>query len=357
MISAGRFQLYRSAFYHPVVGIDRPQRFALWAWLVGEARFRKGNGLVRGQLKASDKQLRAVVDMKDSTFRDFKRELVESGMVEIKRGPTHRAPSVWTIVNYEEFQSAPSGAVSLAGTPPLRDAVQDSDSDDSKPLTRPIVRASTNQLKKEGSQKEGLKKNTSAVPADPGGPGGEVSKPKKPAKGDTPSVPGVGSWPSLPVNAKAKGFEYPAEFVEIWGYWRKAANMNPEVKRQAVGKWLAYRRILEWLNDGLAVESIAAATRDYLRPFCTDRGKTHCKMPETIYSRAKPIIPDLCDDSEVGDLGGVPNPCDFYRYPQAALRSAGVDFDINADDGKKWVQVSKLSDEIKTRICKGRAPK
>ena len=180
---------------------------------------------------------------------------------------------------------------------------------------------------------------------------GEGSKPAKPKKGDTPSVPGVGDWPTILTNAKATGFPYPAEFLEIWGYWRSAAKMNPEVKRQAVGKWLAYRRILEWLNDGLAVESVAAATRDYLRPFCTDRKKTHCKMPETIYSRANPILTDLCDDSEAGAMVSPRpwnNPTSAFVDIKRAARNLSLPIPPIDKFSATWEQIEGVNPDILT---------
>ncbi len=80
-------------------------------------------------------------------------------------------------------------------------------------------------------------------------------------------------------------------------------------------------------HQGLAAE-IAAATRDYLRPFCVDRRKTHCKMPATIYSRANPILPDLCDDSEA--TGGAvnlrpwSNPISAFVEVNRAARKLGL---------------------------------
>ena len=210
-------------------------------------------------------------------------------------------------------------------------------------------RAATEQRPHRETLLRDTEKETPTAPsADPGGSGGEGKT--KPKKGDTPSVPSAGGWPGLPTNAKATGFEYPAEFLEIWNYWRKAAKMNPEVKRQAVGKWNAYRRILEWLNDGLTAAEIAAATRDYLRPFCVDRKKTHCKMPATIYSRANPILPDLCDDSEAtgGSVNLRPwsNPISAFVEVNRAAKRLGLPLPTFRKFSATWEQIESMPAEV-----------
>jgi len=87
MLRDGHFRIHRATFSHPIVGIARPLRFALWQWMIGEAFFTESGAksLKRGQFAATNRQLADVVGMPLGTFKTFKAELVEAGMVRPER--------------------------------------------------------------------------------------------------------------------------------------------------------------------------------------------------------------------------------------------------------------------------------
>lgn len=349
MIESGRIQFFRSAFTHPVVGIARPLRFALWLWMTADARFKNCNGLERGQFRTSDRELRAVVGMADSTFRGFKADLIAAGMVDVQRGAKHRDPSTWTIQNYERFQCSLS-AGSLAGPfalpSPSDGVVVDDVCDDPKQTPRGQSRAADDQPKKEGFRKKVLE----VTPQPPKGGTGDSSKLKR-ARGAKPAIKALGEWPAVEANQKWKEFPYPAEFETVWGIWRGVGKKNAEVRRMATGKPGTYRLCLRWLHGGLTGKQIADATRLYLQPFYNDPGKTHCKLPSTLYSHANPILPDLCDDSEASSLVSGRT---SFKYAHSALRAAGVAYDRDAMPSQLWAQWDALSDEVKAKACAGR---
>ncbi len=322
------------------------------AWLLIVCRYARSlpdadRGLSRGQFDCSVGELarrfQAAVDRDPLRAADPPRWTKARVRAFLKRAEAHGAlmtqtigkgsnrTTRFTVCNYDKWQPER----------PKNRATEQRPSND---------RATTEQR----PHRETLLRDTEKETLPPKHPKGEAASAAggegKPKKGDTPSVPSAEGWPGLPTNAKATGFEYPAEFLEIWNYWRKAAKMNPEVKRQAVGKWNAYRRILEWLNDGLTAAEIAAATRDYLRPFCVDRRKTHCKMPATIYSRANPILPDLCDDSEA--TGGAvnlrpwSNPISAFVEINRAARKLGLPLPTFGKFSATWEQIESMPDEV-----------
>ena len=358
MLREGYTLTYRASYFHPIVGKDRPLRHFTWRWMVDLAFFNDSGDIKRGQFKATCRELAEVWGMPLATFHRFKRELVEACMVEVIDGPTRRAPSLWTIVNYDRFQAE---RTTERTTERKRNAngTQESQPTTGKGDTQRNANGTQTERTAERTTERPKKENSlelKLLEDPPKPPKGEAASAAggegktKPKKGDTPSVPSAGGWPGLPTNAKATGFEYPAEFLEIWNYWRSAAKMNPEVKRQAVGKWNAYRRILEWLNDGLTAAEIAAATRDYLRPFCVDRKKTHCKMPATIYSRANPILPDLCDDSEAtgGSVNLRPwsNPISAFVEVNRAAKRLGLPLPTFRKFSATWEQIESMPAEV-----------
>lgn len=357
MLKNGHVKAHRKTVENPVVGIARPKRFALWVWMTMEANFGESSDLKRGQFKATNAQLAKTGKMPISTFKTFKAELVAEGMVSIERPVSARAASVWTIENYDTYQSKisdPSPAPRRTNNPTITNAVVDGVTGEASPTTGRPPNPQNRQLDKEEPLEEEDKPPIAPQGAAAGAASGEDSTPRKPRRPrkSKPSVPGFGDWPAIATNQKWAKFPYPAEFETVWGVWRGVAKENPEVKRQAVNKPEAYRLCLRWMHEGFTGAQLADATRLYLKPFYNDSGKTHCKLPATLYSHANPIIPDYCDDSETGGFGGVPNlrpwpdPISAYievRRAAERLNLPGPDFDKFS---ATWEQIESMPAEV-----------
>ena len=176
MLTDGHFRLHRATFSHPIVGIARPRRFALWQWMVGAAYFRDADELARGQFEATMRQLANVVGMPLATLHAFKAELLAAGMVEFTAGKTNRDPALWKVVNYTRFQPDPSERKTERkserkserkpnGPLPATDGVCDGVPNANRTDNRTQNRTQNRTLKKENLQKENLRTKTSEVGA------------------------------------------------------------------------------------------------------------------------------------------------------------------------------------------------
>ena len=290
--------------------------------------------------------------------RAFCRRMKRHGSLAFEGVKGSRGITRFTIVNYGKWQfagktSGPFENHSEAQSGPITDALTPSNINDLEDARRTpdagrtITGPFENQHRETGSKRQVLRDTITARGADPGGSGGEGSK-----RTSKPSVAAFGDWPAIQPSSKSTGFPYPDGFKTIWGIWRGVGKKNPEVKRQAKGKWGAYRLCLRWLHEGITPKQLADATREYLQPFYADPAKTHCKLPATLYSHANPIIPDYCDDSEAGPV--VTDGRDCFRYAHSALRAAGQTHDRDAMPAQLWAQWDALPEDVRAKACEGR---
>ena len=275
MLRDGHFKIHRATFSHPIVGIARPLRFALWQWMIGEAFFTESGAksLKRGQFAATNRQLADVVGMPLGTFKTFKAELVEAGMVSVSRPTSARAPSVWTVENYDEYQSktpnpSPNPSIAINPTPGIQVAM--GILGDSETTTQPIAQPIDIHLYKENSRTK-----TSELFA-----------------GSANAAPFVDDrgreWAKPPKAGKVAGLS--VAFDAIWDLWTEGQTTTPK-HIKAVEKARAYRLIYTHLTNGTAKASeIFLATRNYLNSYISGREEVGCKRPPAFYRLQDPAF-------------------------------------------------------------------
>jgi hypothetical protein len=277
----GHFKIHRSTFSHPIVGIARPLRFALWQWMIGEAFFTESGAksLKRGQFAATNRQLADVVGMPLGTFKTFKTELVEAGMVSVSRPTSARAPSVWTVENYDEYQSktpnpSPNPSIAINPTPVIQVAM--GILGDSETTTQPIAQPIDSHPYKENSRTKTLE-----TPKAPKGAGRRIED----ERGHY--------WPPVPKKGRAT---YSDPFEIIWDLWldaSAAAGLDREGTKivKTPDKAKTYELCRMHIADGTVTASdLYTATKNYLDPFKTGREKVGCVHPKTFCRRKLPMF-------------------------------------------------------------------
>ena len=104
------FNVDRSVFNHPVVGVQKPEWFTAWLWMLSEARWKEGriniNGatvmLKRGQFSHSERFIERKFGWSKGKAGRFIARLKTEAMIEAH---TEAGQTVITICNYEEYQS------------------------------------------------------------------------------------------------------------------------------------------------------------------------------------------------------------------------------------------------------------
>jgi len=336
MLRDGHFKIHRATFSHPIVGIARPLRFALWQWMIGEAFFTESGAksLKRGQFAATNRQLADVVGMPLGTFKTFKAELVEAGMVSVSRPTSARAPSVWTVENYDEYQSktpnpSPNPSIAINPTPGIQVAM--GIPGDSETTTQPIAQPIDSHLYKENSRTKNSELSAGSANAAPlvDDRGREWAKPPKSGRVDKLSV----------------------SFDHIWELWTEGQKQAPK-HIKAVEKARAYRLIYTHLKNGTAEASeIYVATRNYHSGYISGREEVGCKRPPAFYRLQDPYFlehiksttPDgkpLITLSAFNDDPSHALVC--ARVAQMRLRQTPTDF--GADDG--WAEFKALPIDV-----------
>jgi len=322
MLRDGHFKIHRATFSHPIVGIARPLRFALWQWMIGEAFFTESGAksLKRGQFAATNRQLADVVGMPLGTFKTFKAELVEAGMVSVSRPTSARAPSVWTVENYDEYQSktpnpSPNPSIAINPTPGIQVAMGVPDG--SETTTQPIAQPIDSHPYKENSRTK-----TKEIPPNP--PGGDAGasggdeEDSEPVKDSTGTV-----WPK----PKPGRMKYPDGFEKIWEVWKRAQKAAPKAVK-AAGKANAYELCRGHLSRGSTPEEMRSAAIKYLLPFTNKTETVGCFQPSRFYRASGAEFFEYLDTE--GDLGPAPmrerwhNPRDAWRECALLANHLGV---------------------------------
>jgi hypothetical protein len=341
MLSDGHFRLHRATFSHPIVGIARPRRFALWQWMIGEAYFTESGdkSLKRGQFAATNRQLAAVVGMPLGTFKAFKAELIEEGMVSVSRPTSARAPSVWTVVNYDEFQAktpdpSPNPSIAINPTPGI--PVVTGVSDGSETSTRPIAQPIDSHPYKENSITKTLE-----TPVVPKGTGNRFED----ERGNY--------WPPVP---KKGSPTYSAPFNEIWKLWLLAsAAAGTDHKGGKIvktpDKAKTYELCRMHLVDGtITAADLYRATDNYLAPYRSGREKIACVHPKTFCRRKMPmflehVAPEVAQTGATVTLETFGTLRRAFSFARAAALRLGVERpEFNDSDG--WEAFTAIDAEI-----------
>lgn len=343
MLRDGHFRLYRSAFSHQIVGIARPLRFALWQWMIGEAYFKDSGELRRGQFSATNRQLADVVGMPLGTLKTFKAELVETGMVSVSRPTSARAPSVWTVSNYDEFQSKtpnPSPNPSIAINPTPADQAVTGVLDVSETATQPISQPIVSHPYKENSRTKTLE----IPPNPPGGDAGASGGSEDDEDSETVRDAGGEVWPK----PKPGRMNYPQEFKNIWEVWKRAQKAAPKAVK-AAGKASTYELCRGHLSRGSTPEEMRSAAINYLLPF-TDKTETvGCFQPPRFYRASGAEFFEYLDTSD-DDIGPAPirarwkNAGDAFRECASLSLHIGVELPTvpKRNYGPEWEDVEKF---------------
>jgi len=108
-MAKGLFLVGREMFDHPVVGLKKPQWFAAWVWMIGEARWKSGEVdiagktviLKRGQLSCSLRFMSKRLGMTIKGLRVFIKRLEKDTLIVTDKGT---GQTVITICNYDTYQ-------------------------------------------------------------------------------------------------------------------------------------------------------------------------------------------------------------------------------------------------------------
>lgn len=105
----GFFLVDRGIWKHPLFSTEVLTRREAWLWLIARARFSDGDGLNRGQLRASEHMLAQEWHWSRSKVQRFLRLLQEERMItrdQASDQASDQAGGIITICNYKKYQSA-----------------------------------------------------------------------------------------------------------------------------------------------------------------------------------------------------------------------------------------------------------
>jgi hypothetical protein len=339
MLKDGYTLSHRSAYTHPIVGKSRPLHHWTWRWMVDLAWFKDSDDIKRGQFRATCRQIAAAWGMPLATFHRFKNELVAAGMITVVDGPTRRAPSLWTIVNYDRFQverTLERTVERKRNTNGTQASKSSTDSDGGSwsangTQTERTVEHSAERLKKENSRKKTLE------------------DPPKPPKGGGPLIDEKGNkWPMVPKKGKVS---YSEPFNHIWQQWLDGQKSKPDAI-SATDKANAYTLVREHVADGTATpDEIYIATRNYIRLYTSGRKKVGAYHPSRFYRRKAPTFLDHIGTIGTGTTESPTGITDRWHNPRDAWRecaSLSTHLGLELPDvpkrtyGAEWEDVEKF---------------
>lgn len=112
---AGTIEISRELIHHPIVGIQHPERYIAWTWMLVEARWKTAEKpiliagkpviLERGQLSHSLRFMADKLPLSVQQLRTFLKRLQNQHMIKIEN---NTGQQVITICNYDKYQLAPS---------------------------------------------------------------------------------------------------------------------------------------------------------------------------------------------------------------------------------------------------------
>ena len=347
MLRDGYTLSHRSAYTHPIVGKSRPLHHWTWRWMVDLAWFKDSDDIKRGQFRATCRQIAAAWGMPLATFHRFKNELVAAGMITVVDGPTSRAPSLWTIVNYDRFQAERTLERTVErkrNTNGTQVSKSSTDSDGGSwsangTQTERTVEHSAERLKKENSRKKTLEDPPKPPEgADAGASGGDDEEEDETVRDSTGEV-----WPK----PKPGRMNYPQGFERIWEVWKRAQKAAPKAVK-AAGKGNAYELCRGHLSRGSTPEEMRAAAIKYLLPFTNKTETVGCFQPSRFYRASGAEFFEYLDDP--AELGPAPirerwhNPRDAWRECASLSTHLGLELpDVpKRTYGAEWEDVEKF---------------
>ena len=347
MLRDGYTLSHRSAYTHPIVGKSRPLHHWTWRWMVDLAWFKDSDDIKRGQFRATCRQIAASWGMPLATFHRFKNELVAAGMITVVDGPTSRAPSLWTIVNYDRFQverTLERTVERKRNTNGTQASKSSTDSDGGSwsangTQTERTVEHSAERLKKENSRKKTLEDPPKPPEgADAGASGGDDEEEDETVRDSTGEV-----WPK----PKPGRMNYPQGFEKIWEVWKRAQKAAPKAVK-AAGKGNAYELCRGHLSRGSTPEEMRAAAIKYLIPFTNKTETVGCFQPSRFYRASGAEFFEYLDDP--AELGPAPirerwhNPRDAWRECASLSTHLGLELpDVpKRTYGAEWEDVEKF---------------
>ena len=334
---------HRSAYSHPVVGMRRPLHHCTWRWMVDLAYFKDSGDLKRGQFRATCRELADVWGMPLSTFHRFKRELVDFLMVEVVDGPTHRAPSLWTIVNYDLYQMERTTERTVERK---RNANGTQESETCTTSEGGARNANGTQTERTMERTmERLKKENSL----------EVKLLEEPRAVEPPRVfvdDRGHSWPALPKAGGLRAITVPASFVAIWKLWRDAAASSGE-DNLATRKAETYSLILSHMSAGRTnAGEVWSATSAYLQRQ-SKTGKLAVSLrPKTFYAIKNAPIFDYIDEGQSEGGGSAINPRPWNNPTSAfldikrAARALSLPIPTIDKFSATWEQIERVNPDI-----------
>ena len=347
MLRDGYTLSHRSAYTHPIVGKSRPLHHWTWRWMVDLAWFKDSDDIKRGQFRATCRQIAAAWGMPLATFHRFKNELVAAGMITVVDGPTSRAPSLWTIVNYDRFQverTLERTVERKRNTNGTQASKSSTDSDGGSwsangTQTERTVEHSAERLKKENSRKKTLEDPPKPPEgADAGASGVDDEEEDETVRDSTGEV-----WPK----PKPGRMDYPQGFERIWEVWKRAQKAAPKAVK-AAGKGNAYELCRGHLSRGSTPEEMRAAAIKYLLPFTNKTETVGCFQPSRFYRASGAEFFEYLDDP--AELGPAPirdrwhNPRDAWRECASLSTHLGLELpDVpKRTYGAEWEDVEKF---------------
>ena len=357
-----------------------PDEIVAWLLMIRWARFTDDpeNGLKRGQFRITRGELARRLQKlasKDphrakeaprwtrNRASSFVRRMEDSGsLATTPEGEGPRATTLFTVLNYDKYQQKTRNSSEPVAKRPgtsseTLDRNQNGNLEETGNTNETTGKQSGNTSethRETGSKRQDLRDNPPNPPGEAAGAAeDEKGKSKGKKKTPRPPVKAFGDWPAIAAEQKWTQYPYPEEFDALWTVWRQTAERNPDVHNRAVGRPMMYRLVLQWLHDGLTIDAITEATKEYLRPFARDPDKTHSQMPSTFYSRANPTLLDRCEglgSAPVGKTGRVTLETfgtlrRAFSFARAAALRLGVERpEFNDSDG--WEAFTACDAEI-----------